>query len=265
MFKVRTRVVAAICLPVLAATLSACDIVTADFKSQETAEWRRSYDLQPGGRVEIGNVNGKIDVEPSGGSRVEVVAVKVAKAGSPEAARQALDRIEIVESASASSVKVETKLPRSNGFFNMGGAEVRYTVKVPASADVRFKTVNGGIELLGLTGRISAETTNGGIRARDVSGPIEASTTNGGIDVDLTRVMEPGVKLECTNGGITLRLPADAKATISASVTNGGIDAGSLALETTESTRRKLEARLNGGGPTITIGGTNGGIRLASR
>ena len=59
--------------------------------------------------------------------------------------------------------------------------------------------------------------------------------------------------------------PADAKATISASVTNGGIDAGSLPLETTESTRRKLEARLNGGGPTIKIGGTNGGIRLASR
>jgi DUF4097 and DUF4098 domain-containing protein YvlB len=138
-------------------------------------------------------------------------------------------------------------------------------VKVPASADVRFSTVNGGIDLLGLTGRVNAETTNGGIRAREVGGPIEASTTNGGVDVELTRVADAGVKLECTNGGIKLRLPGNARASISASVTNGGIDADGLSLETSESTRRRLEARLNGGGPVVRLSGTNGGIRIASR
>lgn len=265
MRKVRTRIIAAICLPVFAGALTACDIVTADFKSQETAEWRGSYELQPGGRVEIDNVNGKIDVQPSVGNKVEVGALKVAKGGSPEAARQALERIEISESVSASVIKIETKVPRGGGFFNMRGAEVRYTVKVPASAVVRFRTVNGGIELLGLKGHINATTTNGGITARDIGGPIEASTTNGGLDVDLTQVSEPGVKLECTNGGIKVRVPADAKATISASVTNGGIDAGGLSLDTTESTRRRLEARLNGGGPAIRLSGTNGGIRITSR
>lgn len=262
---VRTRALAALCLPLLLASISACDIVTADFKSQESSEWRKSYDLQPGGRVEIINVNGKIDVEPADGNRVEVVALKTAKAGSPEAARQALERIEILEAASPTAVRVETRLPRSGGLFHMGGGEVRYTVKVPASADVSFTTVNGGIELTGLKGRVNAETTNGGIRAREVGGPIDASTTNGGVDVELTRVSDPGVKLECTNGGIKLMLPGDAKATISASVTNGGIDADGLTLDTTEKTRRRLEARLNGGGPSVRIAGTNGGIRLTSR
>lgn len=255
----------AVWLPLVVATLTGCDIVTADFKSQETSEWRRSYDLQAGGRVDIANVNGKIDVEPASGNKVEVIAVKVAKAGSPEAARQALERIEIVESASPAEVKVETRLPRSREFFNMGGLEVRYTVKVPASADGRFRTVNGGVEILGLKGPVRAETTNGGIVARDIGGPIEASTTNGGVEVDLTQVSEPGVRLECTNGGIKLRLPADAKATISASITNGGIDAGSLGLETTESTRRRLEGRLNGGGPPIRISCTNGGAQISRR
>ena len=265
MTKVCSRAVSALTLVCLALSATACDIVTADFKSQETAEWRKTYDLEPGGRVEIGNVNGRIQVEPSVGNKVEVVAVKVAKAGSPEAARQMLERIEIVESASPSSIKIETKLPRRSGFMNMGGGEVRYAVKVPASANVRFVTTNGGVEMLGLKGRIFAETTNGGIQARDVSGPIEASTTNGGVDVDLTQVLEPGVKLECTNGGIKLRLPPDAKATISANITNGGIDANGLNLDKSESTRRRLEARLNGGGPAISIRGTNGGIRIASR
>ena len=52
---------------------------------------------------------------------------------------------------------------------------------------------------------------------------------------------------EIYNGGISLRLPGDARATISASVANGGIDTGGLSLETTDSSRRRLEARLNGG------------------
>ena len=82
---------------------------------------------------------------------------------------------------------------------------------------------------------------------------------------ELGRVAEGGVTLGCTNGGIKLRLPADAAATITASVSNGGVDATGLNLETTESTRRSLEARLNGGGPRIKLEGTNGGIRLSAR
>jgi hypothetical protein len=258
------RPAAAIVLPALLAS-AGCDIVTADFKHKESAEWRKTYALQQGGRVEIGNVNGKIDEEPSTGNTVENVANKTVRSAHADAAKQALERIEIREEVSPSSVKVETKIQRNHSFFNMGGAEVHYTIKVPAGATVRFTTVNGGIALAGLTGRIFAETTNGGVTARGVEGSIEASTTNGGVDVELSRVDEAGVRLECTNGGIKLRLPSDAKANITASVTNGGISAEGLSLQTTESSRRRLEGRLNGGGPNIRIQGTNGGIRIAPR
>ena len=255
----------AIVLPLLALSITACDIVTADLKTSATAEWRKSYSLQPGGRVEISNVNGKIEVEPSSGNTVEVIAQKTARGATDEAAKQALERIEISESSSPSSVRIETKVQRAGGWFEGGHTQVRYTVRVPSGADLKLSTVNGGIELSGLKGRVSAETTNGGITARNVAGTVEASTTNGGVDVELTQLGEGGAKLECTNGGIRLRLPSDAKATISASVTNGGIDTGGLQLETIESTRRKLEARLNGGGAPIRIEGTNGGIRIAAR
>jgi DUF4097 and DUF4098 domain-containing protein YvlB len=259
---------AVLLVPVLLAASAACDIVTTDLRSQETAEWRRSYELQAGGRLEISNVNGRIDVTPSSGNTVEVVALKVAKAASPEAAKERLAQIEIVENATPSAVKLETKTRGGGGLFNMGGTEVRYSVKVPASAEVRFATVNGAIELSGLSGRVNAATTNGGIRARDVAGPIEASTTNGGVEVDLARVTEPGVRLECTNGGIKLRLPPDAKGTVYASITNGGINLAQIegmSIDTTESTRRHLEARLNGGGPSIRLEGTNGGIQIGPK
>lgn len=257
----------ALLLPVLMVATAGCDLAMAEFKQKETAEWRKTYDLQPGGRLEISNVNGKIDVEPASGNTIEVVATKTAKAASTEAARQALERIEIVESASASGVRIETKLQRgSGGMFSGGSLEVHYTVRVPATIDLKVTTVNGGIDLRGLKGRVNAEATNGGVKARDMSGFLDASTTNGGVEVELAQIPESGVKLGCTNGGIQLQLPRDAKATIAARITNGGIDTSGLQIETTgESTRRRLDGRLNGGGPRIDLEGTNGGIRISGR
>ena len=49
-------------LPVLLMFSAGCDIAMADFADQESAEWRKTYELQAGGRVEISNVNGKIEV-----------------------------------------------------------------------------------------------------------------------------------------------------------------------------------------------------------
>lgn len=261
----RVRESAAI-LPVLL-LVSACDIAMADFREQETAEWRKTYELQAGGRVEIGNVNGKIQVTPGQGNAVEIYAKRIAKAGSKEAAKEALQRIQILDSTTGGVIKVETKVSRdSGGLFNHTQAQVDYVVRLPANAELKVSTVNGGVELSGLSGRIHAETTNGGIRGHDIAGEIEAVTTNGGVEVDLAAVPEGGVKLECTNGGIELRLPKDAKATISARVANGGIETGGLSLATRgEATHRRLDADMNGGGPRITLEGTNGGIAISAR
>ena len=257
-------------LPVLivaSAAATGCDLAMVHYTEKETAEWRKTYELKPGGRLEISNINGKIDVEPSTGNTVEIVAEKTARAGSTEAAKEALGRIEIKETASPTDVRLETQVQRqAGGLLGRASQEVHYIVKVPALLEVRLSTVNGGIELTGLKGRITAEATNGGIKAHEVSGSIDATTTNGGVEVELAQVAESGVKLGCTNGGIELRLPSDARATISARVTNGGINTDGVKIETVgESTRRRLDGRMNGGGPRIDLEGTNGGIRIASR
>jgi hypothetical protein len=259
----KLRSVFALPLMLLSLTvLPGCDVAMADLKHNETAEWRKTYELAPGGQVKISNVNGKIDVSPSTGSTVEVVAQKVARGANAETAKAALDRVEIRDESSSSSVSIETKIPRGGGWFEMGSVQVKYMVRVPADAEVSFTTVNGGVEINGLNGRITASTTNGGVVARGVSGSIVAETTNGGVEVDLARLAEGGAKLSCTNGGIVLRLPRESKATISASITNGGIDTGGLTLQTTQNSRRRLEGQMNGGGAPIEIHGTNGGIKI---
>ena len=246
--RVRRALLALPLFVVATAATTACDIAMADLKQKETAEWRKTYDVKAGGRLEISNVNGRIEVEPAAGESIEVVAEKSVRAASAEAAKDALSRIEIHETVSADDVRIETKLQKRTGILGGLSQEVHYRVKVPPALEVRVTTVNGGIEVNGLKGRVTAETTNGGI------------------EVDLARVAESGAKLGCTNGGITLTLPSDAKASISARITNGGINTSGVTIETTgENSRRHLEGRMNGGGPRIDIEGTNGGIRIASR
>jgi len=254
-------------LPVLLVASAGCDIAMAEHKARETAEWKKSYELQPGGTFEIGNVNGKIQILPGQGNTVEVVATKIGQAMTAEAAKEALGRIEIAEEVSPGVVKIQTKIARGSGggLFGSGGVQVEYMVRVPAGADVKASTVNGGLEITGLSGKVNAEATNGGIRLRDLTGAVEASTTNGGVDADLAKLSDAGVKLECTNGGIRLRLPADSRASISARQTNGGIETSGLNLDSNESSKRRLDARLNGGGARIELEGTNGGIVISSR
>ena len=265
--RVTRRLAPALAVALLAIASTACDIVTADLRSEESTSWQKSYPLDAGGRLEIDNVNGKIRVEPSTGNTVEVTATKKARGATPEQAKASLERATIVETVSAGSVKLETRIARTSGItLNGGNLQVEYTVKVPAGAEVNLATVNGGIEVSGLKGRVVAETTNGGVEARGLTGQLHATTTNGGLDIDMAAIPEGGVKLECTNGGIKVRLPRDGKATISASITNGGISPGDLPIDVTgENNRRRLEGRLNGGGPRVQIEGTNGGITLTAR
>lgn len=252
-------------LIVATAASAGCDIALGDFSHQEAERWSKTYELPPGGRFELQNVNGRIDVRPSSGRTVEVVAEKTGRGGSPELAKEALGRVRIEDEAGPDSVRIVTRVERSSGFFNSTNVNVLYTVRVPADVEVNVRTTNGGIEVAGISARAQMSTTNGGIRARDLGGPVEARTTNGGLEIDLARVHEGGARLGCTNGGIELRLPADARASIDARITNGGIDTGGLDLATVESSRRRLEATMNGGGPLIEARCTNGGFSLSGR
>jgi len=249
-------------LAVIGFLAAGCSVLDAGPEHSVRAEWRRSYDLQTGGDVSVRNVNGRIRVEPATGRSLEIVAEKVGRGSSEDRAKDALDRIEIQEDVTPSSVHVETKFHRTGG--SRDNWEVAYTVRLPSGAKADFSTVNGGLVVSGVSGAMRVHTTNGGITARDITGSIDATTTNGGIDVDLIALRD-AVTAECTNGGITLRIPADAKATLSAATVNGGIRTTGLKLQVRDWNRRRLEADVNGGGTPIRLRGVNGGVTVSDR
>jgi Putative adhesin len=239
-----------------------CDLAMSGFHEEASDTWTRSYPLSAGGRVAIANTNGFIEVSTGSTETVEVKAVRVARAGSPEGAKDLLAKATIREEVSADAVSLTTERPGSG--WGRGGVEVRYTVTVPATARVNLQTTNGRIGIANVSSGVEAETTNGEISGRSLAGAVKASTTNGTVDLELAS-LSGDVGVETTNGSVTVRLPTDAKATISTRWTNGGVDFSGLSIEMVDKGRRHFDGRLNGGGARVEIETTNGSITLGRR
>ena len=248
----------------LVATVAACGMPIGHLTARATDEWTHTYPLKSGGELRINNTNGLIEIEGVEGPTLEVRAERIARGVSDEAARELLPRIVIKEDATPERVSLSTE--RFSGIMLGASFEVRYHVKAPKNAAVDVTNTNGIVRLNGLAGRVNARTTNGGVRGEGLTGDVDARSTNGGVVIDLASVSSGHVKLHTTNGGVTLTLPESAKADLSASVTNGGISVGDFqGLDVGEKSRRRFEARLNGGGPSVELTTTNGGIRIRPR
>ena len=258
-----SRRIGVLLLP-LGLLLAGCDLSLGHLTARATDEWSRSYPLEAGGEIRIVNTNGKIEIEGTDGSTVEVKAEKIARGATDAAAHELLPRIVIKEDIKPDRVSLETE--RMSGIMIGAAFEVRYHVRAPKSAVVNITNTNGQVALAALTGKVKAQTTNGGVNGRNLTGGVDARSTNGGVTIDMASVGPDSITLRTTNGGVTLTLPDSTKANLTASCTNGGINVSALDnLEISEQSRRRLEGRLNGGGTSIEVRTTNGGIRVRPR
>lgn len=253
-------------VPALALLLMASAACEIDFvpRAEAREEWKKAYTVDASATLEIENGNGTVTVRPGSGPDIEIVATRIAKAGTEEDAKKLLAETKIDESASASNVRLSSRVSR----VNWGGTQyqVNYEVRAPAGIALNVSATNGTVDVTDWTGRVEMRATNGSLEGRNLRGAVEASTTNGRITVALDALHESGASLETTNGRIVLEIPRDAKARLQARVTNGAIEVDGLSADASPSnTRRRYDATINGGGAPITIETTNGAISVRGR
>lgn len=258
------RLAGAALLLAAAATLSACNIDISN-QAEGRSEWKKDYTLAAGGSLEIKNTNGLIEVDPSEGDKISVTAERIAKAGTGAEAKQAAEAIEIKETISSSSIVLDAKINSSGINILGGGRQVKFHVRAPKGTVLILSNTNGNIDVRDMTGELRLDTTNGRILGKNLEGTTRAETTNGVIDLDYATIGSGGITAETTNGKVALTLARTIKARVNARVTNGAISTENLSLETTEQSRRRLTATLNGGGPEIRVATTNGAVTLRGK
>lgn len=243
-------------------TFAAIAMLTAgSLFASVTEEETFSFKLNDGGRFSISNVNGSIVVTGGLGDSVEIVATKKADN------QKDLDKIEIEISSTADEIVVETELGDSNHWFSHGNnsGSVRYEVIVPVNTRLdSVETVNGNLNISGVSGEVMAETVNGDLDVSDLSGDVGLSTVNGGIEAVFSKLeSQQRVKIETVNGRVTVNLPADADVQISADTLNGGINASDFGLETDKGfVGSDLNGKIGSGSARLNIDTVNGAIKI---
>jgi hypothetical protein len=254
----------AIALTLLALLAAPGCHATGEMTGQATDEWARTYPLAAGGELQIFNPNGPIEVEGVDGTTVDVRAERTARGVTDAMARELLPRISIVEDVTPEKITVRTE--GIGGLLIGASFQVRYRVRMPRSAVVRLRATNGGLTLRGLNGRIVGNTTNGNIVGEELGGSLEGRTTNGNARLVLTAVGSEGVDVRTTNGNVQLTVPGSVKANLSATCRNGTVEITGVEFKADgEQTRRRVQGRLNGGGPLIRLTTVNGGVRIGGR
>ncbi len=144
---------------------------------------------------------------------------------------------------------------------------VSFEISVPFDQGLSLSTMNGGISISSVRGQAQFSTQNGGISLSDVAGNFKGRTQNGGITVILSgqRWEGEGLDVQTQNGGIHVRLPEGFSAHLETSTVNGGVSTSFPVSVTGQVDRRHLIADLNGGGPTLKLTTTNGGVSIQKK
>jgi hypothetical protein len=242
---------------VFASALLVSGSLIADVTEEETF----TFKLDDGGRFGVSNVNGSITVTGGSGDSIEVLAIK--KADNQEE----LEEIEIVVSESANEITIETELGESDGWWSHGSnsGQVTYKISVPSGTTLdSIETVNGNVDISGVTGKVVAESVNGDLDISNLAGDVRLSTVNGGIEAGFDKLSgDQNVKAETVNGRVTLVLPEDSDCEISADTLNGGINAKDFGLEADKGfVGSDLNGKIGSGSARVNIDTVNGGIKI---
>jgi hypothetical protein len=204
--------------------------------------------------------NGGVSVRGENRSDILVRACIQTRADTDDAARTL-----------AKSVRVETgaTVHAESGSSDESNWSVSYQILVPRATNLNLITYNGGIGIEGVDGMINFEASNGGVSISDVAGTVKGRTTNGGVNVRLTGTgwKGSGLDVETTNGGVHLAMPDSYAAHIETGTVNGGFrsDISALAVDKNERGRAtRISTDLNGGGPSVRVVTTNGGVKISS-
>jgi len=247
--------------------LAGCDVTIKDgdvsfgqLHGRATQEFNRKYPLAPGGRVELVNSSGPVEVSAGPAGTVLIAAVLSARAMTDERAKEILSEARIEESTTPDHVKLTTvRGNRSRGF------QVNYKVVVPSEARVEITANDGTIKVDGVRGHVKAMSANGAIELSGLRGSVDAALVNGTILVKMAEVTAH-VQLEGTNGRIALEVPKDTKAVLNARSVNGSLSVTGLTVQEPTGRRiRNLESVLNGGGPEINVRVTNGRVTIEGK
>jgi DUF4097 and DUF4098 domain-containing protein YvlB len=290
--------------PRVAAALAGLLLASPTTARSETVDTvRKSFTVEPGGRLVVDVGTGALDVTTTRGKDVSVEIVTRVSAGSKESETEFLRSHAVTFDHTGGTVTIRSpRRSASRSLFDFWrtrvSANVRFSIAVPERFDADLDTAGGAIEVTGLSGTLRAETSGGSIRldgctgaakvhtsggsitVRAHRGDVKADTSGGGINVD---GVTGSLHAETSGGAIRAVWPTAPTAASRLSTSGGSVtvslpETAALDLDASTSgggvhsdfsvdgtrSRNHLKGRINGGGPLLYLHTSGGGVHVTS-
>ena len=235
--------------------------VSSDDSQPETRdEIRKSFELQPGARLDVQGFNGKVDIQTSDTKTAEVYVLRTANSS------DSLSRREVIIEQTPTGLLVRTREARHIGIWeHLFGRNPKedVTIKAPRAIALALKGINGGVTTGDIDGPLEVKGINGRVELGAASEYAEIGGINGSVVVGLRQLGDRGARLSGINGGIELRLANGLNADLSTRGINGNVrsDISDVTVNKDEPGSR-YSAHIGNGGAPITLSGINGNVRL---
>jgi len=234
-------------------------------RSGQDFDWQGA--LKAGQTLEIFGISGSIRAQPASGREARVHAEKTGRKSDPDDVKIEVERTD-------EGVRICARYPRPDGTLNDCDASqttrnndvaVDFRLEVPEGVHLEASTVNGEVEIDGLSGDVRATTVNGGVDL-STTGEAEAQTVNGGIHARIGSTRWTGrLSFTTVNGSVVVTLPDGVDADLNASTVNGDISSDFAVSVTGRISARRIRGVIGkGGGGQISLSTVNGGIALRS-
>lgn len=210
-----------------------------------------------GERLDLRNANGRIQVAAWEREEAEITARKVGPSES------SLREMDVDIRRTSDGLRVWTRYPRRKWGGRSGS--VHFTVRIPERADLRLESVNGPIEVEGVTGDVEAQTVNGHLRLTRHLGNVNAQTVNGRIECELEALRdEDRHSFRTVNGRVNLVLGPESRGTVDARAVNGRVVMELVDGANVEApTRSRKAVKLGDGSGLCRVRTINGAIHVA--
>jgi len=257
----------------LAAVLVAAPAVQAQDRQVKHQAWTLQR-IPEGGWIRVRNLNGAIRVRSSTRDVVEVRATKSWRRGDPDDVRIELSK------ATDGSILVcaiwnENARCTENGYSSSSDdnrgrrnndVSVEFEVLVPRGVKVGVWSVNGGVNVSGVTNEVRAGTVNGSVEATSIGGPVQASSVNGSVHATMGRLDgTEDLDFRTVNGTVVAEFTGDIDADIDLRTVNGRFQTDWPVTITGRIDPRHLRAKLGKGGRRISLATVNGNVELRKR
>jgi len=250
----------------LALSLAAASPAVADRMVSKTLP------LAADGKVTIDTYKGSIRIAPWDRAEVAVEAriVPDDSCGSERDQKKWVEDTEVVIEPSGRNVRIESDYDRlETGWSFLQGCTsrpfVHYRISLPRAARLTIHDYKSDTDVRDFAGHLTLDTYKGSGALVGLSGALDLKTYKGEVRAVFTRLSE-AVNAETFKGDVTLTLPSASAFELSADAGRKGEIVsdfeGAGAMRSSRRSGLRSSARVNGGGPRVTLSTEKGKLSI---